>query len=63
MSKSTPDASSSPLREAGVAMHEMFLTLQQSGFSRAEALQLIQGVLVGIVNASSEASTDQPQAE
>ena len=33
------------MQEAGAMMHEMFMTLQQSGFTHAEAFQLVSNML------------------
>lgn len=35
------DGEISPLREAAVQMHEMYLELKAAGFSRSEAMELI----------------------
>jgi hypothetical protein len=39
----------SGMREATEGMHEMYLTLQQSGFSKDEALTLISGMLGSVI--------------
>lgn len=39
----------SSMREATEGMHEMYLTLQQSGFTQDEALKLISGMLSSVI--------------
>jgi hypothetical protein len=40
---------SSPLREATVQLHEMYIELRSAGFNRKEALHLISKVLTASV--------------
>lgn len=46
-----------PLGEATASMHEMFVTLQNAGFSHDDALKLVQGILsdgiVAMMNATA----------
>lgn len=50
---------SSPMKEAAVSMHEMYLTLREAGFSRRDGLELIAKMLItGIAEASVEDDED-----
>lgn len=46
--------------EATGMMHELYITLQQSGFTADEALRLLSGMLVGIVEAATTSKTSGP---
>lgn len=37
----------SPLKDAAVSMHELYVTLKEAGFSRRDALELIAKVMTG----------------
>lgn len=39
------DGEISPLREAAVQLHEMYLELKRAGFSRGEAMELVAKTL------------------
>jgi hypothetical protein len=39
-----------PLREAAVALHELFRAYQEAGFTESQALALCVGALTGILN-------------
>jgi hypothetical protein len=41
---------SSPMKEAAVAMHEMYETLKEVGFSKKEALELIAKMLTSSIS-------------
>ncbi len=38
---SHPDHPDSPLKEASIALNEMFVTMTQSGFTESQALRLV----------------------
>lgn len=52
------DGEMSPLREAAVQLHEMYLELKRAGFSRGEAMELVAKTL-----ASGMANEMQSQEE
>lgn len=37
----------SPLKDAAVSMHELYVTLKEAGFSRRDALELISKIMIG----------------
>jgi hypothetical protein len=54
MSGDWDDEYSSPMKEAAVSMHEMYLTLREAGFSRRDGLELIAKMLItGIAEAAA----------
>lgn len=55
MSEDWDEEYSSPMKEAAVSMHEMYLTLREAGFSRRDALELIAKMLIaGVAEAVIE---------
>jgi hypothetical protein len=38
----------SPLQEAAVSLHELYVTLRAAGFSRRDGLELIAKVMTGV---------------
>ena len=44
----------SPLTEAAISMHEMYITLRSVGFSRRDALELVAKMLINGVIEDSE---------
>jgi hypothetical protein len=55
MSEDWDEEYSSPMKEAAVSMHEMYLTLREAGFSRRDALDLIAKMLIaGVAEAVIE---------
>jgi hypothetical protein len=56
------DRGSSPLRDAAISMHELYVTLQDAGFSRKDALELIAKVMTSsIAEVIKEASQDEDE--
>jgi hypothetical protein len=51
---------SSPLKAASVAMHELYSTLKDAGFSRRDSLELVAKILTGSI---SDAIANQQQQE
>lgn len=45
MSGSWEEEYSSPMEEAAIGMHEVYLTLRKAGFSRRDALDLVARML------------------
>jgi uncharacterized protein YoaH (UPF0181 family) len=49
----------SPLREAAIQAHEMYVELKNAGFSRGEAIELIAKAMAsGISEAARQANED-----
>jgi hypothetical protein len=52
------DGDMSPLREAAVQLHEMYVELRNAGFSRSEAMELVAKVLGQMAAAQNEQKDD-----
>jgi hypothetical protein len=48
------DGDVSPLREAAIQLHEMYIELKLAGFSRGEAMELVARVMGQIAGAQNE---------
>ena len=49
----------SPMEEAAISMHEMYVTLRRAGFSRRDALELVAKMLImGLNDASDDEQYD-----
>jgi hypothetical protein len=44
----------SPMREAAIGLHEMYVELKRAGFSRNEAMELIARVIADGINGASK---------
>lgn len=59
MSRSEDFEYTSPMEEAAISMHEMYMTLRRAGFSRRDALELVAKMLVsGLSEVSDEDEYD-----
>lgn len=41
---------SSPMKDAAISMHELFVTLKDAGFSRKDAIELLAKVMSGTIS-------------
>jgi hypothetical protein len=49
----------SPMEEAAISMHEVYVTLRRAGFARRDALELVAKMLInGMVDLSDEDEYD-----
>lgn len=46
----------SPLREAAIQIHEMYVELKNAGFSRSESMELIAKVLSSMFNQQTDSN-------
>jgi len=54
----------SPMEEAAISMHEMYVTLRRAGFTRRDALELVARMLVmGMNEVSDEEQYDTEDDE
>ncbi len=53
MAKSS-DGDISPMREATVQLHEMYVELKAAGFSRAESMELLAKMMRQMLNQANE---------
>jgi hypothetical protein len=51
---------SSPMKEAAISMHELFVTLKDAGFSRKDAIELLAKVMAGAIG---DAMNNQKNSE
>lgn len=48
----------SPLREAAIQIHEMYVELKAAGFSRSEAMELIAKVMAGMLGQQADSNDE-----
>lgn len=51
----------SPLAQAAVSMHELYITLKNAGFSRRDALELIGKVILGTIADAGTSQTEEDE--
>ena len=44
------DEYNSPMKDAAISMHELFITLKDAGFSRRDAIELLARIMAGTIN-------------
>lgn len=49
----------SPLAQAAVSMHELYVTLKNAGFSRRDAIELISRVMIGTIAAPENYDSEE----
>jgi hypothetical protein len=49
----------SPLREAAIAAHEMYLGFREGGFSRSEALELVARIAASAMQNEMDSTPDE----
>jgi hypothetical protein len=54
---------SSPLKEAAVSMHELYVTLKEAGFNRRDSLELIAKILTGAISDATARAQDDEDDE
>jgi hypothetical protein len=57
------DGEMSPLREAAVQLHEMYVELKRAGFSRGEAMELCTKVIASGMAEGMQAAQEQPNED
>jgi hypothetical protein len=55
----SPDGEISPMDEAAVSMHEMYLSFRRAGFSRAEAISIIAKTTAEFISAQQGENADK----